>query len=438
MLAVTHTNEYNIQMKQKYRKALFISSLLIFFILAPILIFRSQGYRFDVQNRQIIQTGGFYFEVLPKQVSIYLNNNFSRKTDFFFNSTLVENLLPKKYNVKITKDNYISWEKNLEIREKEVTEAKDITLFPQEFDFTIISEEIKNFWVSPSEEKIVWKEINNSTWDLKLYDLKKELKSHLISEDEISRNDVDITNLEFSQNGEIIYLETITSEQLKNYSLNINKGLSSLKETNKPQIQESIIAYQSFNNENYYLDNEGYLYRTKEDLSEQLISNKEKINNSPLPIQKETPYQLYVFPDLIFLKEDSLVYLFNVETKSFDKFSENIKDFKISPDLKTIAYFFDTEIWILPIEKTKLYEAKKSIFLVRFSNSIQDVFWVNSNYIAFSIGDNIKISEIDNRDQLNIIDLGEFRSPKIFWSPISKKIYNLTEETLWQSKELIP
>ena len=425
-------------MKQKYRKTLFISSLLIFFILAPILIFRSQGYRFDIENKQIIRTGGFYFEVLPKQSSIYLNDNFSRKTDFFFNSTLIENLLPKKYNVKITKDNYITWEKNLEVREKEVTEAKNITLFPQEFDFTIISEEIKNFWVSPSEEKIVWKERNNDVWDLKLYDLKKELKSHLISENEISRNDVDLINLEFSQNGEIIYLEVIASEQLKNYSLNINKGLSSLEETIKPELEESIITHQSFNGENYYLDNEGYLYKTKEDLSSQSITNKEKINDSPFSIQKETPYQLYVFPSLIFLKENSLVYLFNTETKSFEKYSEDIKDFKISPDLKTIAYFFDTEIWILPIEKTKLYEAKKSIFLVRFSNSIQDVFWINSNYIAFSVENNIKISEIDTRDQLNIIDLGEFQSPKIFWSPISKKIYSLTEEVLWQSKELIP
>ena len=425
-------------MKQKYRKTLFISSLLIFFILAPILIFRSQGYRFDIENKQIIQTGGFYFEVLPKQSSIYLNDNFSRKTDFFFNSTLIENLLPKKYNVKITKDNYITWEKNLEVREKEVTEAKNITLFPQEFDFTIISEEIKNFWVSPSEEKIIWEERNNDAWDLKLYDLKKELKSHLISENEISRNDVDLINLEFSQNGEIIYLEVIASEQLKNYSLNINKGLSSLEETIKPELEKSVITHQSFNGENYYLDNEGYLYKTKEDLSSQSITNKEKINDSPFSIQKETPYQLYVFPSLIFLKENSLVYLFNTETKSFEKYSEDIRDFKISPDLKTIAYFFDTEIWILPIEKTKLYEAKKSVFLVRFSNSIQDVFWINSNYIAFSVENNIKISEIDTRDQLNIIDLGEFQSPKIFWSPISKKIYSLTEEVLWQSKELIP
>ena len=425
-------------MKQKYRKVLFVGFSLIFFVLAPILIFRSQGYRFDFQNKKIIQTGGFYFKVLPKQASIYLDDKLSRKIDFFFNSTLIENLLPGKYNVKITKDNHTTWEKNLEIIEKEVTEAKNITLFPQNFDFTIISEEVKNFWVSPSEDKIVWKEVKNNIWSLKLYDLKKELKSHLISEDAISRNNVDLINLEFSQDGERIYLKVIVSEQLKNYGLDINKGYSSLKETYKPQVQESIIAYQSFHGENYYLNNKGDLHKTKEDLNQQIIINKEKINNISFPLKKEIPYQLYVFPDFIFLKENSLVYFFNTETKSFEKFSENIKDFKISPDLKTIAYFFDTEIWILPIKKTKLYEAKKSIFLVRFSKSIQNIFWINSSYIVFNVENNIKISETDTRDHLNIIDLGKFQSPKIFWSPISKRIYSLTEETLWQSKELIP
>ena len=431
-------NEYNIQMKQKYRKFLFTSFLLIFFILAPILIFRSQGYRFDLQNKKIIQTGGFYFEVLPKQASIYLNDSFLRKTDFFFNSILIENLLPKKYNVKITKDNYITWEKNLEIKEKEVTEAKNITLFPQDFDFTVISNEIKNFWISPSEEKIIWTEIENDTWSLKLYNLKKELKSHLINEDEISRNSVDLIDLEFSQNGETIYLKVIASEQLKSYSLNINEGYSSLKETNKPQINESIVVHNSFNGENYYIDDKGNLYKTREDLNKQIISNKEKINDIPLLLEKETSYQLYIFSNFIFLKENFSIYLFDIETKSFEKFSENIKDFKISPDSKTIAYFFDTEIWILPIEKTKLYEAEKNVFLVRFSKSIQDIFWINSSYIALNMDNSIKIIEIDVRDQLNIIDLGEFQSPKIFWSPISKKLYNLTEETLWQSKELLP
>ena len=425
-------------MIQKYRRSLFISFLLIFFVLAPVLILHSQGYRFDFQNKKIIRTGGFYFEVLPKQASIYLNDSFLRKTDFFFNSVLIENLLPKKYNVKITEDNYITWEKNLEIKEKEVTEAKNITLFPQDFDFTIISNEVKNFWVSPSEEKIIWKEIEDDIWSLKLYDLKKELKSHLINEDEISRNSVDLIDLEFSQNGEIIYFEVIASEQLKNYSLDINKGYSSLKETNKPQVNESIIAHNSLNGENYYIDNKGDLYKTREDLSKQIITNKEKINDVSFLLEEETPHKLYVFPNFIFLKENLSVYLFDIETKSFEKFSENIKDFKISTDSKTIAYFSDTEIWILPIEKTKLYEAGKTIFLVRFSRSIQDIFWINSSYIALNMENNIKISEIDTRDQLNIIDLGEFQSPKIFWSPISERLYNLTEETLWQSKELLP
>jgi len=341
-------------MKKEYRKALFISSVFIFFIIAPILIFHSQGYRFDFKNKKVIQTGGFYFEILPKQSNIYLNNKLSTKTNFLFNSTLIENILPDKYDVRIEKNNYRPWEKILNIKEKEVTEAKNIVLFPKNFNFFIVSKKIKDFWVSPSEEKIIWKEVKDNTWSLKLYDLKKELKSHLISEKEISRNKVDLIGLTYSQDGKKIFIETIASEQLKVYSIDINEGSVSLKETKKPKIKDSIITYQDYNGENYYIDNKGDLYKTNQNLNSAVINNSEKLNDVSFPIKKETPYKLYVFRNFIFLREERNAYLLDQKTKKFNLFAKNVTNLKISPDKKTIVYSSGGEAWILPIEKTKL------------------------------------------------------------------------------------
>ncbi len=425
-------------MKQIHRTILFITLALIFIVFAPILILHTQGYRVDFKSKRIIQTGGFFFEVSPRQAEIYLDNVFYRKTNFFFNTILIENLLPKKYNVKIRKDDYIAWEKNLTINEKEVTEVKNILLFPSDFNFQPISKEVQDFWVSPTEEKIIWKEIDDSSWSLKLYNLNKELKSHLVNEKEISRNPVDFLNLEFSPQEEKIYFQVILAEQLKTFGLNINRGLSSLAEEEQPEINPEIVAYQSFSGENYYLDSEGNFYKTKEELTKETISEQEKINNSLFPIKKEIPYRLYLFPETIFLKEGNIVYFFDQQKKEFTKFEENIRDFKLSPDSKTIAYFFDTEIWILPIEKTKNYEAQKEVFLLRLSESIQDVLWIHPNYLAFNTENRLKIAEIDNRDQLNIIDLGVFESSKIFWSSRTKRLYILAGQTLWHSTQLIP
>jgi hypothetical protein len=423
-------------MKKKYRKILFTSFLVLFFIVAPILVFYTQGYRIDFENKKIIQTGGLFFDIEPKQASIYLDNQFIKKTDFFFSSVLIENLLPKKYNIQIKKEDYISWEKNLSVTEKQVTEAGNIILFPKDFNFQPITNKIQDFWISPTEEKIIWKEESNNKWELKLYDLNKELQSYLIGETDISRKNVDFIDLQFSNDGKKIYLEVINSEQLQNYSLDINDGLSSLNKEAEPEINEDIIAFTTFNGSNYYLSKNGYLYKTNDDLTKE-IKNKDKINELAFSIQKETPYQLYVFPNFIFLKEDNVTYQFNNKDKKFEKISENIKDFKLSENEKYVSYFSDKEIWIISLEKNKVYEKNQKVFLLRFSEPIQNIFWINSSYLVFNTNNHIKITEVDNRDKLNIIDLGNFQSPKIFWSPSTQRLYYLEGKILKQSKELL-
>jgi len=51
----------------------------------------------------IVKTGGLFIKALPKQANLYINGDFIKKTDFFFGSTLVENLLPRTYKVELKK-----------------------------------------------------------------------------------------------------------------------------------------------------------------------------------------------------------------------------------------------------------------------------------------------------------------------------------------------
>lgn len=113
-------------MTKKTRTFLFVLCVLAFFVVSPTIILYTQGYRLDSNNWKLTKTGAFYFKVLPKSVDIFVNNKLAKKTDFFFGSTLVENLLPGKYPVEIKKDGYLPWKKNLEAREMNVTEAKKI------------------------------------------------------------------------------------------------------------------------------------------------------------------------------------------------------------------------------------------------------------------------------------------------------------------------
>jgi len=416
-------------MTKKTRTILFFIFICLFLLIAPSVIFYSQGYRFDFENKKLTQTGGLFFKVEPKQVEVYIDNKLAKKTDFFFGSVLIENLLPRKYKIKLEKEGYSPWEKSLDIREREVVEAKNIVLFPENLNFNLLTKETENLWFSPDGKKIILYEKSEKLWALKLYDLEKNIKSHLISETDVYPKGADLMNLEFSEDSKEIYLDVGIKEQEKYFTLRLDKSPPQLTERKITQTPKNIVASRKINNDFYYLDNFGFVFK-----------NEAKLNEQPFLVQQETEYGLEIFQNFVFLREGKTLYLLNPNLKSFEKFFEPIENLKISPNLKKIVYFSDYEIWILFLEDVLERPQKKSgekLFLTRFSDKIEDVFWLNSNYLIFGVGDKIKIAEIDDRDKINIVDLAAFKTPQIIFNQTDKKLYLLSENNLYVSEVLI-
>ncbi len=89
----------------------------------------------------------------------------------------------------------------MEIREKRVTEAKNIILFPQNPNLSFLAQEIKSFWFSPDQKRIIFKTDTSEkepNWSLKLYDIERGVQNHLIEENELHPKGVDLLGLEFS------------------------------------------------------------------------------------------------------------------------------------------------------------------------------------------------------------------------------------------------
>jgi hypothetical protein len=141
-------------MAKKTRIIIFLVCSFLFILIAPSIVLYSQGYRIDLENKKFTQTGGLFLKILPRQTDIYIDGKLNKRTDFFFDSVLIENLLPKKYKVEVKKEEHHSWEKTLEIKEKEVTEAKNIILFPQNINFSVLAGQVEQFWFSPDQRKI--------------------------------------------------------------------------------------------------------------------------------------------------------------------------------------------------------------------------------------------------------------------------------------------
>ncbi len=187
-------------MKQKTKKIFFLILTVLFLITVFSVVSYSFGWRIDLKTGKITRPGAFYFKVSPRNVSIYINGRLKKKTDFLFGSSLIDNVMPGKYDVKIKKDGYYSWRKTLNIKPSQVTDAKAITLITKNPKIKFISDNSEIVFFSPTKEKFIIEEFSpktndpdynennneiNNSWSIKLFNIKENLKSQIISEKEI-------------------------------------------------------------------------------------------------------------------------------------------------------------------------------------------------------------------------------------------------------------
>ena len=184
----------------------------------------------------------------------------------------------------------------------------------------------------------------------------------------------------------------------------------------------------------YYLASSGYLYK-----SENNLSNKEALNENPVPVEKNLDCKIIIIKDLIFLKTGEKLYLFNSENRNFEPLLDKYNQLKLSPDSEKITYLSNFEIWILFTSEQKIQPYRKNgekMFLTRFSEKIEDVFWLSPYYLIFKVGGQIKIAEIDDRDRINISDLFDIDDAEIYFNAFNKKLYILNNEELSYSEAL--
>ena len=194
-------------MTKKTRTILFLICLFSLILAAPTAILYSQGYRFDFEAKKIVQTGGFYTKVLPKSAEIYINEKLKEKTDFLFGTALVKNLLPKTFEIEIKKQGCQSWKKSLEIKEKQVTEAKNVILIPENPDFTLLYKNIKKIWPAPDGKKIIFEKETEKARTLEILDLDQNTKNLLLPEDKVRH--MNISDLTWSQDSNKVLLKTL-------------------------------------------------------------------------------------------------------------------------------------------------------------------------------------------------------------------------------------
>ncbi|HCJ52378.1 MAG: hypothetical protein A2898_02985 [Candidatus Kerfeldbacteria bacterium RIFCSPLOWO2_01_FULL_48_11] len=110
-------------MNARIRRLYLIATVLVFLITAPLLVSYSRGWRYDMDQHRIIQTGSFTVTSIPNSVDVRLNGS-------LINTTPIrsQRFTPGTYVLSLSKDGWISREQTITIQAGQATVVEDVVL----------------------------------------------------------------------------------------------------------------------------------------------------------------------------------------------------------------------------------------------------------------------------------------------------------------------
>lgn len=129
-------------MRRRWRYALSV----LFLVIGGGTVLYAQGWRLDLSPLSFAKVGAIYVRPYPKNAEITLNGRAVKSSSGLFNSgTLINNLFPKNYELKISEPGYHPWQETIAVNPALVTELKYIVLVPDNAAkaFVIFTNEIR-------------------------------------------------------------------------------------------------------------------------------------------------------------------------------------------------------------------------------------------------------------------------------------------------------
>lgn len=417
-------------MLKQTRTILFYLLVVIFIIITPMVLFYSEGYRFDFETNKIIETGGFYIKTSPEEVTISINDKIKKITSTFSRNVLIQDLTPKTYNIKISKTGYFTWEKNLEITEKKVSEL-DITLFKESYEKKLINENLLNvyeiedgfiiekdtgyYYYNPenNKEELITKDID--------WDNVQIIKNDLLAQKDDTYSLISLTDLnEFEESNQ----ESFKKDNLDNLYYLIENNLYK----NQKIIKTEVDLYELNNNTVYYF-RDGFLYR-----------DNAKLITKEFPFEENKTYELVFLSDLIFLNENKEK-LYLLENEEFKKIITLNNYFEYSEWDGKILINTGNEIWVYFSKETyypEFVEKNNLKLIARFQDKVKDLHFINDKYYIFTKDDKLIVSELDYRDKINIFTIASnSENSSIFFNYDNKTIYIFEDNKLYSISKIL-
>jgi hypothetical protein len=442
----------------KIRKKLFWLMFALFFVAGSIFVVYSFGYRLDMKNWKIVQTGGLNVKTTPKTTEIILDGEkINKKAGLFSNEIFVQSLLPGAHDLEVFKEGYFIWKKSVDIEPELVNSFSNIVLMPmnaleEEVYHSTTSEEIVDVLPLEGGEEILLEttmETKSGLYQVLSIFNKGNLSFLDIFSKKISSSDnlaliknliIDRTNYNHflinyydrSLGRQVFYLwDKSTPDEITDFSKIISQYFSSQPqkisfhpfEYNKFIVSTSKklgildldkkavdylpptnpLDFSLSGNSLFWIDKVGGLY------SYNLIMK----GTAPIAIldEKELSVERMVVSSnsgniLLFLKGGKVV-LVKIDGL-IHNIGDNVSNVVFSPDNKKVAYVSGNSVQVYFLEDLFQDIVKKTGEVANVLDNgavISDLIWFKDSFhLLARSGEKVFFTEIDDRDKINTFE----------------------------------
>lgn len=115
-------------MTKKQRRFLFWAAMAIFLLLSTVVLTFAFGFRYDFSRHRLVKTGSIVLKP-NTEAAIFINGKLAGRTSFLKGTFSQKRLRPGNYLVRVEKNKFAPWQKEIEVKEGLVSDLSRIILF---------------------------------------------------------------------------------------------------------------------------------------------------------------------------------------------------------------------------------------------------------------------------------------------------------------------
>jgi len=143
-------------MTKRFRKTLFWLSTASFIVIVIPVILYALGFRIAPDSWELVQAGGLSIASTPSTgTRIYVDGKLERETTIFSRRLFLQGLTPRRYTIRIEKEDYFPWQKVLMVDPERVADAHALLIKDSPEGATLTQGDYASFAFSDITESII-------------------------------------------------------------------------------------------------------------------------------------------------------------------------------------------------------------------------------------------------------------------------------------------